>query len=623
MNHLEWEEPTLSTRTAADESTPFLKRRTTLASSSTKLKWHVLTLCCFIMSVMYYILAMPAALHNALFAVMPNTNFEMNFNMLFTISYVPNMILPLLGGAIVDRYGQTPCLVVFALTVGLGQLLATVGAYFTNWEWLLAGRLIFGLGAQNLIVANASLISKYFAGKEGVALGLSNVCSYAGVIATNMLSPVISNWTSPTTAFGTSVILQVFAVGMAAWVVILDQQCHKDESTNTIVCSPMYSPIAYRRLSSRTHSTDTSSHSGPTGVICGVKDNQESTEAVERSGLSKLRDFKPTFWLLCLSFLLIYGVVWSFTNVSSGILLERDFFLTAPSSCSPQYPNQCTSGTLASEEGNPWKFTTTDCPVGDNFAPPIPSSLNVTVRPSNGDDNQISTPFNNDQYIFGQLHDSDIKCQDAFWSQACTMEFCERQALATEKAGFYMSIPYFFTVALTFHLGLFVDATGYRTELICFGSLLLVISHAILAYPATAPPTIPLVTQGLGYTICVAALWPSVPFTVKDDSVGLAFGIMMAVQNVGLAVIPMIVAKLYAMGDNQYLPMVEIFFALCSFCAVVAGLTLMISDRRTGKILASPKRSIRFDQKQGSYVVNRRPRSTSDDKIPYDFAMPI
>jgi hypothetical protein len=97
---------------------------------------------------------------------------------------------------------------------------------------------------------------------------------------------------------------------------------------------------------------------------------------------------------------------------------------------------------------------------------------------------------------------------------------------------------------------------------------------------------------------------------------------MMAVQNVGLAIIPMIVAKFYDMGDNHYLPMVEIFFALCSLCAVAAGLALMISDRKTGKVLASPKRSIRFDQNQGSYVVDRRQRSASDDKFPYDFAIP-
>lgn len=157
-------------------------------------------------------------------------------------------------------------------------------------------------------------------------------------------------------------------------------------------------------------------------------------------------------------------------------------------------------------------------------------------------------------------------------------------------------------------LGIFVDKTGLRTEMICFGSALLVLAHVLLAFPSSSPPVVPLVGQGLGYTICVAALWPSVPFTVSADSVGLAFGIMMAVQNVGLALIPLVVAWLYGMGGDHYLPSVEVFFAACSLLAVAVGIALKIADKTTDHVLATPKSDIRVREDHGTIVLLGRAR---------------
>lgn len=175
-------------------------------------------------------------------------------------------------------------------------------------------------------------------------------------------------------------------------------------------------------------------------------------------------------------------------------------------------------------------------------------------------------------------------------------------------------------MALTYHLGLFVDSTGYRTELICFGSVLLVVAHGVLAFPPLSPPVVPLITQGLGYTICVAALWPSVPFTVSEDSVGTAFGIMMAVQNFGLALIPLVVAHLYKLGGNRYLPTVELFFAAGSVLAVLVGVALMIADKKTDHILGTPKANIRYSPTEGLVVMRRRPRTLSDGGVVYSRA---
>lgn len=56
-----------------------------------------------------------------------------------------------------------------------------------------------------------------------------------------------------------------------------------------------------------------------------------------------------------------------------------------------------------------------------------------------------------------------------------------------------------------------------------------------------------------------SALWPSVPYLVPENSVGIAYGVVTAVQNAGLAGIPLIVSAVYGV-DDLYIPKVELVF---------------------------------------------------------------
>ena len=55
---------------------------------------------------------------------------------------------------------------------------------------------------------------------------------------------------------------------------------------------------------------------------------------------------------------------------------------------------------------------------------------------------------------------------------------------------------------------------------------------------------IPLVLTGIGYSIYAAACWGSVPYVVDPKSVGTAFGIATAIQNIGLVIAPTIVGMI-------------------------------------------------------------------------------
>lgn len=88
---------------------------------------------------------------------------DSNIGLLQAIYSIPNVFMVLLGGYIVDRIGTRKAIFIFG-TVCL------IGAGVTALSPLLAvmatGRLIFGLGAESLIVAVTTAVAKWFRGKE-------------------------------------------------------------------------------------------------------------------------------------------------------------------------------------------------------------------------------------------------------------------------------------------------------------------------------------------------------------------------------------------------------------------------------------------------------------------------
>ena len=58
--------------------------------------------------------------------------------------------------------------------------------------------------------------------------------------------------------------------------------------------------------------------------------------------------------------------------------------------------------------------------------------------------------------------------------------------------------------------------------------------HLALGF-SRAAPVAPLVFQGIAYSIYASALWPSMPLVMREDQLGSAYGLITAVQNLGLA----------------------------------------------------------------------------------------
>lgn len=57
--------------------------------------------------------------------------------MLYTVYSLPNMVLPFLGGAFVDKYGTNLSLLLFSSIIFLGQLVFAAGSSFVSLNTML------------------------------------------------------------------------------------------------------------------------------------------------------------------------------------------------------------------------------------------------------------------------------------------------------------------------------------------------------------------------------------------------------------------------------------------------------------------------------------------------------
>jgi MFS family permease len=93
---------------------------------------------------------------------------------MYSVYSLPNMFIPLIGGALIDSMNPIHVLIGFSTIVCLGQTLFAIGVTTKWFSLMLFGRILFGIGGESISVAQASITTRWFSGKElSFALGLS------------------------------------------------------------------------------------------------------------------------------------------------------------------------------------------------------------------------------------------------------------------------------------------------------------------------------------------------------------------------------------------------------------------------------------------------------------------
>lgn len=108
---------------------------------------------------------------------------DSDIGLLQGIYSVPNVIMVLIGGLIIDKIGTRISTFIFTVLCLVG---AIITASFSDLTMMAVGRLIFGLGAESMIVAITTVIGRWFKGKQlsfafGLNLTLARLGSFAAL----------------------------------------------------------------------------------------------------------------------------------------------------------------------------------------------------------------------------------------------------------------------------------------------------------------------------------------------------------------------------------------------------------------------------------------------------------
>ena len=170
---------------------------TKLPEPSNLLRWIVLLFISLAMFGNYYIYDSISPLADLLKSQLGFS--DANIGLLNAIYSFPNIIMVLVGGIIIDRIGTRKSVLIFTLLIMLGAIITAV-----TGELLImaAGRLVFGLGAESMIVAITTVVARWFKGKElsfafGLNLTVARLGSFLALNSPTWGKSLFDYWQSP------------------------------------------------------------------------------------------------------------------------------------------------------------------------------------------------------------------------------------------------------------------------------------------------------------------------------------------------------------------------------------------------------------------------------------------
>ena len=363
------------------------------------------------------------------------------------------MILPLIGGVLIDKIGINFSILLFSLLLVLGQGVFTVSGFMGTEDQsenaafyvALAGRFIYGLGAESLTVCQSTVISRRFIGKElSLALALNVSVGRLGSVFNNYSMPPLANSTS--LGFALLFGLSLWILSMI-WGIVL---------------------IFFGRSNKKANNEAQASNKSE----------------VEEFHWRDIKDFSLSFWLITWNWIFTYVGLYCFNNISNDYFVKRYGF-------------------------------------------------------SQGDASIITSNI------------------------------------------------FLVSVFLSPIWGAVTDKIGHKVTFWIISTCLLALSHVwFYVVPSSTPENksylgiIPVILMGISYSVYVSTLWPMVPFVVKHQVVGSAYGMLTSSLNIGWALGPFMVGALTFNSKNEdAYEWVTISLGIWSLLGALSLVGLLISDK--------------------------------------------
>lgn len=174
-------------------------------------------------------------------------------------------------------------------------------------------------------------------------------------------------------------------------------------------------------------------------------------------------------------------------------------------------------------------------------------------------------------------------CSIISFKKFATAILIPRFGIPVESASLMVSMIPFFTVIFAPLFGLLVDKAGKGTRWMIAGSLLVFISHLIIAFApqgVAAYGYISIAMLGVGYSLVPAALWPTVAKIVPEKNLGTAYSLIYWIQNMGMLTVPILVGLIFknevtmagdALQEQTAALHAELIFITLSLLAIVVA----------------------------------------------------
>jgi len=533
-------------------------QETTNFKSRTRYRWVVLVLVSVVMFGSYYCYDNPAALNtyftedsNSTASDMPKLS-NTQFNALYTAYSAPNTVLPFFGGFLVDKLGCRIMLMMFTVFLVVGQVIFAFGASLNSFYVMIIGRIVYGFGGESLCVAAQTLLADWFLGKEmAMAMGINLSVSRVGSVINDQTSVIFYKAVGLPGTLWLGVIIVGAALVGALGVCLIDKKVESDNEGKLAQDQKSQSRVSYNDAINRSFAATRSfAHEGSflgsfigsgsfTGNSkrnshCSGNNNDarqgpspsqyekapNETEESEEVHLSDIKHFGYSFWLICLGCVVVYGCVLPFNNIASGFISHKYYpgLIDVPKS-ENDYQEKAVS------YSNTWMM--------------IPFIISAVLSP-----------------FLGGIVD----------------RVGQRANLMLASAAALTCVHLFFALAES------APCPGHKQSGICFAES----AEMSIDVPWYAHPVIGLVLQGVAYSVYAAAIWPAVVYVVKPNQVGTAYGLVTAVQNSGLALVPLAVGALTKdtpssdpSQDAGGFQGAEFFFVGCAILGCIISVMLM------------------------------------------------
>jgi MFS family permease len=183
---------------------------------SSMYRWVVLIVISLAMFANYYVYDSIAPIADILKSELGFT--DAHYGMLFSVYSLAAVIVLLLGGVVIDKYGTVKSTIIFGAICTFAGILMVMTSDF--WV-MVAARFLLGLGSEPLIVAITCALAKWFKGRElGFAFGINLTIARLGSFSADWMPTWVPSafvgWRGPliiAAAIGTLVVVSAVAYG--------------------------------------------------------------------------------------------------------------------------------------------------------------------------------------------------------------------------------------------------------------------------------------------------------------------------------------------------------------------------------------------------------------------------